>query len=152
MAGSISLATLGVRNAQSASRRTMALPGSRRRSFASGTQMQPPRVSGVRTSMSETSNVREAKWKTRDDASCLVAAARARELLQNARCEMTTPLGTPVEPEVKRIQAVLVGLCGGGTPLGRRAGGEAGEVSRDPPQHRFQQGWTVAPHARGCRL
>src|SRR3569833_639280 len=104
------LATDGLRKAHVARNVAIAFPRSWRRSSSPGTHTHAPMVSGVRTSMRATSNVSEAKLKTRDEASMCVALAYARELLQKSRWATTTPFGRPVLPDVKSTYAVLSGL------------------------------------------
>jgi hypothetical protein len=61
-------------------------------------------------SMSAASNVREEKWKTREEGPMLTARENPSELLQKSRWATTTPLGRPVLPDVKSTYAVLDGL------------------------------------------
>ena len=72
-------------------------------------QTVPPCIRVVKTSPIETSKVQAANWKTLECGPSPNSAPYARALVQMALCSRTIPLGTPVEPLVKQMKALLSG-------------------------------------------
>ena len=75
-----------------------------------------PSASGRHTSNSDTSKPGDASWSMRDARVCGSMASHETIAAASARCDTCTPLGLPVDPDVKRMYAGPssdgTGVCG----------------------------------------
>lgn len=89
-------------------------------SSSEGTQMVPPYIRVVKISKMQASKVKAANWYMRVELLQPMRAPWWKVLLFTARWLRTTPLGTPLVPDVKRQYAEHSGVM-----VGRATGAEA---------------------------